>query len=113
MVSAISPAFISAKKPNVTKDFVVDDAVIADFKTYLAGQHIRVTDQQIEQNLPWLKWEIKREVFTTLFGLNEGYKVELDNDPQLVKAEESIPQAKALYANARKIVAERQSSTQP
>jgi hypothetical protein len=45
--------------------------------------------------------------------LNDGYKVELDNDPQLVKAEESIPQAKALYANARKIVAERQSSSQP
>jgi len=101
------------QRPNVTKDFVVDDSVIAQLKKYLANQKIRVTDQQIDQNLPWLKWEIKREVFTTLFGLNEGYKVELDNDPQLVKAEESIPQAKALYANARKIVAERQSSSQP
>jgi carboxyl-terminal processing protease len=105
--------FYLGQKPNVTKDFVVDDAVIAEFKKYLADQHIRVTDQQMQQNLPWLKWEIKREVFTTLFGLNEGYKVELENDPQLVKAEQSIPQAKALYANARKIVAERQSSTQP
>lgn len=101
------------QRPNVTKDFVVDDSVINEFKKYVADQHIHVTDQQIEQNLPWLKWEIKREVFTTLFGLNDGYKVELDNDPQLVKAEESIPQAKALYANARKIVAERQSNTQP
>jgi carboxyl-terminal processing protease len=105
--------FYLGQKPNVTKDFVVDDAVIAEFKKYLADQHIRATDQQIQQNLPWLQWEIKREVFTTLFGLNEGYKVELDSDPQLVRAEESIPQAKALYANARKIVAERQSSTQP
>lgn len=103
--------FYLGQRPSVTKDWVVDDAVITEFKKYLAGQRIRVTDQQIEQNLPWLKWEIKREVFTTLFGLNEGYKVELDNDPQLEKAEESIPQAKALYANARKIVAERQSSS--
>ena len=104
--------FYLGQRPSVTKDWVVDDAVITEFKKYLADQRIRVTDQQIEQNLPWLKWEIKREVFTTLFGLNEGYKVELDNDPQLDKAEESIPQAKALYANARKIVAERQSSSQ-
>ena len=111
--SAISRGFILAPRPNVTKDFVVDDAVIAEFKKYLADQHIQFTDQQIQQNLPWLKWEIKREVFTTLFGLNEGYKVELENDPQLDKAEESIPQAKALYANARKIVAERQVNTQP
>ncbi len=45
-----------------------------------------------------------------LFGLNEGYKVELQDDPQLDKAVDSIPQAKALYANARKIVAEKEAS---
>ena len=36
-------------------------------------------------------------MFTTVFGLNEGYKVALENDPQLEKAEDLIPQAKALY----------------
>jgi carboxyl-terminal processing protease len=56
-----------------------------------------------------LKWEIKREVFTSVFGQNEGYKVELENDPQLDKAETLIPQARALYQNARKILAQRES----
>ena len=42
---------------------------------------------------------------------SEGYRVALENDPQLEKAIESIPQAKALYANARKIVAERESGS--
>ena len=59
--------------------------------------------------IAWLKWKIKREVFTSFFGLNEGYKVELQNDAQLEKAVELIPQAKALYQNARKIVAERKA----
>ena len=86
---------------------MVDDSVIADLKKFLTQEHVPFTDQQIDANLPWLKWQIKREVFTTLFGLNEGYKVALENDPQLNKAIESIPQSKALYANARKIVAER------
>jgi len=44
-----------------------------------------------------------------VFGLNDGYQVALENDPQLDKAIASIPQAKALYANARKIVAERET----
>jgi len=96
-------------RPTVTKDFVVDDGVIAQFKKYLTEQHVPYTDQQIQDNLSWLKWEIKREVFTTVFGVNEGYRVALENDPQLDKAIESIPQAKALYANARKIVAEREA----
>jgi carboxyl-terminal processing protease len=99
-----------ATKPDVTKDFVVDDAVIAQLRKYLDQQHIKYTNADIQDNLPWLKWEIKREVFTSVFGLNEGFKVELQNDVQLDKAEDMIPQARALYQNARKIVAERQAT---
>jgi carboxyl-terminal processing protease len=101
--------FYLGQKPNITKDFVADDAVIAQLRKFLATQSIAVTDEQIQKDLPWIKWEIKREVFTTVFGLNDGYKVALEYDPQLDKAIASIPQAKALYANARKIVAQRQS----
>jgi carboxyl-terminal processing protease len=101
------------QRPVINKDYAVTDAVIAEFKKYLANQHLEVTDQQIQDNLPWLKWQIKREVFTTVFGLNEGYRVALENDPQLEKAVASLPQAKALYANARKIVAERETTTRP
>ena len=105
--------FYLGQRPTVTREFVVDDAVIAQLEKYLAQQRITFTDQQIQDNLPWLKWEIKREVFTTVLGLNEGYKVALENDPQLEKAIASIPQARALYANARKIVAEREAGTRP
>ena len=101
--------FYLGAKPSITKEFFPDDAVLAQLRKYLADHHVPFTDQDIQQNLPWLKWQIKREVFTTVFGLNEGYKVALENDPQLDKAVDSMPQAKALYANVRKIVAERQS----
>ena len=105
--------FYLGERPTVTKEFVADDSVIAQLKKFLAQQHIEVSDQQIQDNLPWLRWEIKREVFTTVFGLNDGYKVALENDPQLDKAVDAIPQARALYANARKIVAERESGARP
>ncbi len=95
------------EKPEISKDFVADDAVINQFRKYLDQQHIKFTEPDIQDNLAWIKWKIKREVFTTVFGLNDGYKVELQEDPQLQKAEELIPQARALYQNARKIVAER------
>ncbi|MGO9589593.1 MAG: S41 family peptidase [Candidatus Acidiferrales bacterium] len=99
------------EKPQITKDFTADDAVLADFQKYLTEQHIPFTPAQIQQITPWLKWEIKREVFTTVFGLDAGYKVQLENDPQLEKAIDSLPQAKALYATARKVVAQRENSS--
>ena len=83
--------------------------MIAQLRKFLDQQHIKYTDQELQANDSWLKWEIKREVFTTIFGLNEGYKVALQNDAQLDKGIEMIPQAKALYANVRKVVAQRQT----
>jgi len=101
--------FYLGEKPAITKDFSTDDAVLAQFRKFLSDHHVPFTEQDLQQNLDWLKWEIKREVFTTVFGLNEGYKVALEDDPQLDKAVESIPQAKALYANVRKVLAEREA----
>jgi carboxyl-terminal processing protease len=102
--------FYLGAKPEVTKDFTVDDGVLEHFRKYLAQQHIKYTEPEIQENLTWLKWKIKREVFTSVFGLNDGFKVELQEDAQVQKAVELIPQARALYQNARKIVAERQGS---
>jgi len=107
--------FYLGEKPDITKDFVVNDAVVAEFRKYLDKQKIKYSDADIQANIVWLKWQIKREVFTSFFGLNDGYKVELQDDVQLEKAIELIPQAKALYQNARKILAEREAgqSSQP
>ncbi|MGA8037643.1 MAG: S41 family peptidase [Candidatus Acidiferrales bacterium] len=100
------------EKPNVGKDFTVNDDVIREFRKYLDKEKIKYTEQDIQANLIWLKWQIKREAFTSVFGLTDGYKVELQDDPQLDKAVEMIPQAKALYSNARKVLAEREASPQ-
>jgi len=102
--------FYLSAKPEITKDFVVDDQVINEFRKYLSDQHIKYTEPEIQENLSWLKLQIKREVFTSVFGLNEGFKVALQDDPQLDKAIDLIPQSRALYQNARKIVAERQAN---
>ena len=96
-------------KPEVTKDFEPNDAVVAQFVKYLNDQHIAHTQQDIDNNLPWIKSRIRREVVTTMFGLKEGYRVALESDQQLAKAIESLPQAKALYSNARKVLAQKQS----
>jgi len=100
--------FYLSAKPEITKDFVANDEVINEFRKYLDKQHIKYTEPEIQENLTWLKLQIKREVFTSAFGLNEGFKIALQDDPQLEKAVELIPQSRALYQNARKIVAERQ-----
>jgi len=99
--------------PAVTKDFTVDDRVFQQFLSFLGSDNIKYTPDQIRENADWIKQHIKREAFTYVFGQPAGFKVSVDNDPQVEKATELLPQAKALYDNAKKIVAERQAASVP
>jgi carboxyl-terminal processing protease len=86
---------------------VVDDAVLGEFRKFLDKQNVTFTEPDIAENLDWIKRKIKRELFVSTFGLEEGYKVELENDPQVQNAIDAIPQARALYENAKRVIAQR------
>ena len=94
-------------KPTITKDFEANDEVMHAFREYLGKHNVRYTEPDIAENLEWTKRKIKQEVFMSTFSQQEGFKVLLEADPQVQKAVEVIPQARALYQNARKIVAQR------
>jgi carboxyl-terminal processing protease len=82
-----------------------------DLRSFMSKHNVRYTEPEISDNLDWIKRKIKQEVFLSTFGQQEGFKVQLEADPQVQKAEEAIPQARALYENARKIVAQRAGIT--
>ena len=94
-------------KPTITKDFEVDDSVMHTFRDYLEKHNVRYIEPDFAENLDWTKRKIKQEVFLSTFGMQAGLKILLEADPQVQRAEEAIPQARALYQNARKIVAQR------
>jgi carboxyl-terminal processing protease len=100
-------------RPNVTKEFTVDDTVMHDFRAFLNKKNVHYTEPEMAENNDWIKRKIKQEVFMSVFGQQEGFKVDLEADPQVQKAVESIPQARALYENARKIVAQRMGGNTP
>jgi carboxyl-terminal processing protease len=99
--------FYLGTRPTITKNFEVDDTVLRDLRAYMSKRNVHYTEPEISENLDWIKRKVKQEVFLSAFGQAEGTKVQLESDPQVQKAVEAIPQARALYENARKIVAQR------
>jgi carboxyl-terminal processing protease len=91
----------------VNKQFEVDDAVMQEFRKFLDEQKIPFTEADLAQNSDWIKSNIKAELFINEFGQQEGMQVHAENDPEVEKALELLPQAKALADNARKIIAQR------
>ena len=108
-VGGFTRSFLGTK-PAITHNFDVDDKVLKEFRDYLAKHNIRYTEPEFTENQDWIKRKIKQEVFMSSYGTQEGFKVLLEADPQVQKAVDAIPQARALYENARKVVAQRSGS---
>jgi carboxyl-terminal processing protease len=99
--------FYLGTRPTITKNFEADENVMRELRNYLSKHNVRYTEPEFADNLDWIKRKIKQEVFLSTFGQQEGVKVLLESDPQIQAAVDAIPQARALYENARKIVAQR------
>jgi carboxyl-terminal processing protease len=80
----------------VTRDFVVDDAVMQQFKDFLKANQVDYTDADVAGVADWLKSNIKAELFTSQFGQLEGLKVRAQADPEVNKAMTFLPEALAL-----------------
>jgi len=89
------------------KNFEVDDVTMQDFRKFLDEEKIPYTEAELIESNDWIRSSIKSEIFVDAFGQEEGLKVRAESDPEVVKALDLMPQAKALADNARKVVAER------
>ncbi len=94
----------------VDKNFQVDDNVIHEFETYLTSKQIPWTAQDIGGVRDWIDMSIKSELFTSVFGQQEGLKVRAAWDPMIDKAISLLPQAETLKTTAQKTIAMKTSA---
>jgi carboxyl-terminal processing protease len=94
----------------VAQSFEVDDVILQEFRKFLDEEKIAYTEGELLENNDWLRSNLKSEIFVDAFGQEEGLKVRAETDPDVVKALELMPQARALADNARKVIAERNST---
>jgi carboxyl-terminal processing protease len=79
----------------------ITDAIMDDFKAFLRGRNVELTDEEIQNNVDFIKRRIKQEVYTSSFGMQEGFKIAIQGDTQVVKALEALPEAKQLMTTGR------------
>jgi hypothetical protein len=79
----------------------ITDSILEDFRQFLRNKNIEFADEDIQANVDFIKRRIKQEVYTSSFGLQEGYKVAVQGDTQVLKALDSLPEAKRLMLAGR------------
>ena len=89
------------KSMNPVSGFAITDEIFSDFRQFLRDQNIEFTEEDLTANAEYIKRQIRQGVFTSHFGLQEGFKISVEGDNQVHKALEEMPAAKTLMTSGR------------
>jgi carboxyl-terminal processing protease len=106
-----SRSVASAKVKLITRDFKVDDGVLADFKAFLESRKLAYTQEDIDANRAAIDRQITEEVLRQVFGEGEARRRSMAWDPQIKKALALVPKADLLLKDPQRFMAEREAET--
>jgi carboxyl-terminal processing protease len=84
-----------------------DAVVLAEFHSFLIKNNIEFTEAEFTETQDWIKQQLKLNMYNSAFGMKEARRLNIETDPEVAKAVEALPKAKALLETAKKIVAQR------
>jgi carboxyl-terminal processing protease len=103
-----SAKFFGAKADtHLPKGWEPDDAVVNDFHAFLLKSEVPFTEADFTANHQWVKEQLKREMYITAFSVEDSDRVKIEQDPEIAKAVDAMPKAKALLDNAKKLLVQR------
>jgi carboxyl-terminal processing protease len=98
----------SAKVKRLSRAFTVDEAMLADFQSYLGSRKLRFAEADLKQNRGELVQLIEEEILRQLWGEAEARRKSMAWDPQVRKALELLPKAELLLLDPKGFVAQRE-----
>ncbi len=85
----------------VDRQFDVDEAMVRDFKAFLAERRVRIDESAFEADRDFIKAMMRFEIELALFGVGEARKNLLLQDPQARHALTLFPEARRLSELSR------------
>jgi carboxyl-terminal processing protease len=106
-------SYFGTHDTSLPKNWMPDDASLIDFHDYLLKQKYTFTEGEFTQDRDWIKRQLAGEMYITAFNKDESDRVLAQTDPEVERAVESMPRARALVETAKKVVAQRMSAQPP
>ena len=96
----------SGKIKLISRDFQVDDKVLADFTAYLDSRKLRHSAEDIAANREAISRLLLEEVLRQVYGEGEVRRRTMAWDPQVQKALSLVPKAEELLKEPQRFIAE-------
>jgi carboxyl-terminal processing protease len=92
----------------IPQDFTPGDDVLQEFKHFAEKENISLSDQDIKDNLAFIKNHIRAQLVGVIYGENEAGKISTENDYLVQQALDHLGQAKDLMASSKRVVASKE-----
>ncbi len=76
----------TARHKEIEQPFEVDDNILKEFTVYLYEHDLEFTEDEFNEVRTELRNRLEQEFYTNLWGLKEGYRVRVANDPLVQEA---------------------------
>lgn len=93
----------NAANAGYDKNFGPSESVLNDFRAFLANEKVEYEEADFAASLDYIRRQLRYEYVLGHTSQEEAQKVFLEGDPQLIKALEVLPQARALFQNVKKL----------
>jgi carboxyl-terminal processing protease len=84
-----------------------DAKVMTDFKMFATKQGATFTNEEFAANETWVRNTLQSEIYKTAFDIDEAAKFDVEIDPEVAKAVDSLPKAKELLTKAKNTIVQR------
>jgi carboxyl-terminal processing protease len=99
--------YFATHDTNLPRGWMPDETTLTDFHDYLLDQHYDFEEKDFTLDHDWLKRGLAVEMYITAFNKDESDRIMALTDPEVQKAVEAMPHARALLDSAKKVLAQR------
>jgi carboxyl-terminal processing protease len=92
---------------HLPKGWEPDDALVESFHHHMQENKVPFAESEYGVNRQWVKEQLKREMYITAFNQDASDRVGIEQDPEVARAVDAMPRARALLETARKLVVRR------
>jgi carboxyl-terminal processing protease len=86
----------STGRTSVKQNFVVDDAMVADYKEFLKADHVKIEEDEFAKQLDFIEAMIRFEIDNAVFGIADARRHLISVDPQAQAALQAFGEAQKL-----------------
>jgi carboxyl-terminal processing protease len=84
-----------------------DQAVENEFHRFLLDSGISFTEAEYAENHSWLRTQLRLAAVAYAFSVEDANRIAVETDPEVARAADSMPKARALLDNAKRLLAQR------